>query len=149
MLSGHKLLINYINSTIFFCNFNVHRPMKHKTGNIFLEWTENEILFTLEELTRLHLHFMHTSASRLYQLIPRADPRKATPSIRKLNEDVSAACDSCKSYNASPLRFRTPIPSDQVIFNQVISTDLLWLHDRPVLQVIDDQTGYRSAVFLK
>lgn len=149
VLRGHKLLVNYIDNTMHFCNFKINRPIKHKLGHMFLEWDAHEILFTREELVRLHLHFMHPSASKLYQLISRADPSKANPTIKRLVEEVSTACDNCKSYRASPLRFKAAIPNDRIIFNQTISVDLLWLHERPVLHVLDDQTGYRNATFLK
>lgn len=149
ILRGHNLLVNYLDNTIRFCSYGITRPISQKLGHVFLQWDEHRILFTKAELTRLHMHFMHPSASKLFQLIARSDPSKDNPSIKKLIEEITAACNNCKAYHASPLRFKAAIPSDRLTFNQTISIDLLWLYDRPVLQVIDDQTGYRNAAFIK
>lgn len=148
VLRNDKLLVNYIDNTIYFCNHAVRRPIVHKLGHVFLEWNEQEILFSKDEL-RLHRHFVHPSGSKLHQLIAHADPSKANPSTRRLIEEISAACHNRKTYQSSPLRFKAAIPADRNIFNQVLSIDLLWLQERPALHIIDEQTGFRSAAFLK
>lgn len=149
ILRSQKLLVNYVENTLQYCNEKISRPITFKHGHVFFEWDQTEILFTREELTRLHLHFMHPSASRLFQLISRSDPANATSSVQKLLEDVSNACDTCKSFKSSPLRFKATIPDDKLLFNHTISIDLVWLYEKPVLHVIDQQTGFRNACFLK
>lgn len=96
----------------------------------------------------LHI-FMHPSAFKLYSFISRSDPSKANLSIKNPVEQIIAACDNCKSYKSSPLRFKAAIPSDQILFSQIISVDFLWLYDKPVLHVIDKQTGFGNASFVK
>lgn len=44
VLRGHRLLVNYIENTIYFCDHKIYRPIKQKMGHVFLEWNEHEIL---------------------------------------------------------------------------------------------------------
>lgn len=149
ILKSQKLLVNYVGNTLVYCNEKTIRPITFKHGHVFVESDQSELLFTREELTILNLHFMHPSASRLFRLISRADPIKANPSVQRLVEEISAACKDCKSFKSSPLRFKAAIPDDQIIFNHTVSVDLVWLYEKPALHVIDEQTGFRNACFLK
>lgn len=81
ILRSRKLLVNYVHNTLIYCNEKVNRPITFKYGHVFVEWDQSEILFTSEELTRFHLHFMHPFTSRLLQLIPRSDPTKANCNV--------------------------------------------------------------------
>lgn len=149
ILRGKGLLVDYINNELKFCNHDLSLPITSKYGHVFLEWDYHTIHFTKTELIRLHTHFMHPSASKLYDLIARANPEKASPSIKRLINEITDACTQCKTYASAPLRFKASIPSDRITFNQVVSVDLLWLYDRAVLHVIDEHTGFRNAAFLK
>lgn len=149
ILRSRKLLVDYVENTLIYCNEKIKRPITYKLGHVFVEWDQSEILFTREELSRLHLHFMHPSASKLFALISRSDPSKANPSVKQLIDEIPAACNTCRSFKSSPLRFKATIPDDKVLFNHTISVDLVWLHEKPVLHIIDEQTGFRNACFLK
>lgn len=149
MLRSYRLLVNYINDTIHFGNFDIKRTIKHKSGHVFLECNLHEILFTRKELVRLHTHFMHPSASRLFSSIARADTTKPNSSIQHLFEEITSACLKFQPYKSAPLRFKVSIPNDKILFNQMLSIDLLWLYERPVLRIIDEETGFRNASFLR
>lgn len=149
ILNSQGLLVNYIDNSLHFCEENIRRPLTYKFGHVFFEWDRKETFFTREELTRLHLHFMHPSSRRLFDLIARSDPTKATPSIRKLIESISEACSTCQSFKSAPLRFNASMPKDNVVFNHTISIYLVWLDERPAVHVIDEQTRFWSAAFLK
>lgn len=82
-------------------------------------------------------------------LVARAVPLKANPSIQRLLEEVTNSCATFKPYKSAPLRFRASIQNDKIVFSQVLSIDLFWLYDRPVLHFIDEQTGFRNASFFK
>lgn len=58
VLKAHKLLVNYVDNGPHFCNEGVKQPLTYKLGHFFFEWNTNEMFLTLEDLTRLHLHFM-------------------------------------------------------------------------------------------
>lgn len=92
---------------------------------------------------------MHPSSERLFELIARSDPTKATKSVRQLIESLTSACSTCQSFRSAPLRFKASIPKNNLIFNHTISIDLVWLNDKPVIHVIDEQTKFRNAVFIK
>lgn len=92
---------------------------------------------------------MHPSTSRLFQLISRADPTKGKPSVKKLIDDVTDECNTWKAFKSSPLRFKATAPRDRLIFNHTVWIHLVWLFEKPVLHVIDEQTGFRDPCFLK
>lgn len=142
VLKAHSLLVNYVENVLEFRELNVRRPLTYKREHVFLEWDQKSILFTREELTRLHLHFMHPAADKLFQLIRRAKPESATTSVKQIISEISSACLSCQEYRSRPLRFKASVPPDNIVFNQSISIDLLWLDEVPVLHVIDDHTEF-------
>lgn len=149
VLKSYHLLINYLANQLEFPSTGTTMPLVYKRGHIFLEWDHQSILFTKAELTRLHLHFMHPAADRLFQLIKRASTHSATHSVKQLIENITSACRTCQEFKSRPIRFRASIPPGQLVFNESISIDLLWLENKPALHVIDDHTGFRNAVFLR
>lgn len=112
---------------------------------MLVEWDHNGIFFTGEELTRIHLHFMNHEAQRLFALIARSDPSKASPFVKKLIEPISNAFPTCQTFKSAPLKFKSTIPSDYLIFNHTISIELIWLDENPAIHIIDEQTGFRNA----
>lgn len=148
VLRRHKILVDYLTNTIKFCERNVQQPIKNMRGHVFYVWDAHTILFTREELIRLHTHFMHPSASKLFELISRSDPTKRNPLMKKMIDEITAACGNCKTYRSAPLRFKAAIPDGKIVFNHTILVDLLWLREKAVLQVIDEHTAFRNATFL-
>ena len=63
---------------------NWKMPITRKFGHLYLEWDFSEVLYTKTELKRMHLHFFHPSATKLFNLISRAKPEDATPETREL-----------------------------------------------------------------
>lgn len=92
---------------------------------------------------------MHPAADRSFELIKRANPDSASKSVRELIGEITSACQTCREYKSQPLRFKSSIPPEKVIFNHTVLIDLLWLDEQPVLQVIDEHTGFRNAIFLR
>lgn len=149
ILKSQSLLVNYVENKLEFRNLNISRPITFKRGHVFLEWDAQRIMFTREELTRLHLHFMHPAANRLFELIKRVNPTLATRSVQHLLDEISKSCRSCQEFRSRPLRFKASVSPTKLIFNHSISIDLLWLDEKPALHVIDDHTGFRNAVSLR
>ena len=92
---------------------------------------------------------MHPSVGKLYNLLKRANPEKATPKVQKLLEEISQHCASCTTFSVPPFRFRATIPPEDIIFNREVAIDLMWLNGKPVLHVVDTATNFQNAVFLK
>jgi Reverse transcriptase (RNA-dependent DNA polymerase) len=119
-----------------------------KNGHAYYQWhTNNSVLFTQTELHRMHLHFFHPSAQKLYSLIRRARPDQATSATRALLDDIAKSCRTCQHLSRKPYHFHVSIPGD-CIFNQTVAMDLMWLEGRAVLHVVDTSLHFNSAAFL-
>ena len=126
---------------------NTRTPITRKFGHLYLEWGVINTLFCKQELTKLHKHFFHPSVQKLYDLIKRAKPEKATIETRRLLEEIQTACKTCTELGPRPARFQVSIPGE-VIFNQELALDLMWILSKPLLHIVDTQTHFSSAVFL-
>lgn len=103
VLNSQRLLVNYIDNSLHFCNQDIKQPFTYKFGHLFCEWDLKErFFFSREELNRLHLHFMHPSYCSLLDLITRSDLKKATPPIRKMLESITDKCSTCRSFRSVP-----------------------------------------------
>lgn len=123
-------------------------PLYRLRGHVFLRWPETFVnLFTRNELERMHLHFMHPSASKMFQLLHRAYPNKLQGDTLDILSDISKSCDVCQKYSLKPFTFTVRFPDDAV-FNQRIAMDLMYLDGSPVLHVIDTGTNFSAAQFL-
>lgn len=124
-------------------------PLERKRGHLFLPWTTASILFTRKELQKLHEHFFHPSAEKLYNLVKRARPQELSPQTRQTLDDISRACRSCKLFTMKPYRFRVSIPDENIIFNQEVALDLMFIDRTPILHIVDTHTHYQNAIPLK
>lgn len=136
-LKSQRVLVNYIDNILNFCNEDTKQPFTYKFGHVSYKWDQKEILFTHAELTCLHLHFMHRSSDRIFDLIGLSESAKVTPSIRKIFESITDAWSTFQSFKYSPFRFNASITQGHLIFNNTILIDLVWLDEKLVLQVID------------
>lgn len=89
-----------------------------------------------KELKKVHERFQHASPQKLYMLLRRADPHRATHSVRKKLEEVSAALNSCRPFSSPRFRFRACISPEILLFNQEVSVVLFWLQSRRVFHVV-------------
>lgn len=48
-----------------------------------------------------------------------------------------------------PFRFGASVPPKAIIFNREISTDLMWVNNKPVLHVVVTAIKFQNAVFFK
>lgn len=110
---------------------------------------EAMILYNRQELRKLHMQFFHPRPTQLYNLIKRAKPREVDSDTLNILKEISANCTQCQEFHASPLRFRVAIPETSISFNADVAFDLVWLDGRPVLHVVDLQTRFQNAVFIR
>jgi hypothetical protein len=72
-----------------------------------------------------------------------------TSDTKGLLEEILKACLACQTFKSSPLHFRSRTP-EEVIFNQELRVDIMFLEDRkPVLHVVDAVTTFQAAIFLE
>lgn len=97
---------------------------------------------------RLHKHFFHPSAAKLYNVLKRSNPEKANEATLTILKEISRACATCQRFAPKPLSFQVTIPGD-VVFNNELALDLMWIDGRAVLHIVDVHTHFSSAVFLR
>jgi hypothetical protein len=98
---------------------------------------------------RLHKHLYHPSTDKLLKLLKRANPELVTSDTKGLLDEILKACHACQTFSSSPLHFRIRTPAE-VIFNQELRIDLMFLEDRkPVLHVVDADTTFQAVIFLE
>ena len=123
-------------------------PITRLHGHMYITWDPCTVLFTRNELKRIHKHMWHPSASKLYNILKRTHPKDTTCDTLKILEEISAACSTCTTLSRNPHRFRVTLPKDRCIFNHELAIDLVWLKKKPVLHVVDTHTNFSAAIFL-
>ncbi len=114
-----------------------------------------ERAYTHAELSRIHRHFSHASARKLYDLLCRAS-RSTPPNTLQQLEAVVSACRTCLEFTPRPISFRVR-EADSTLFNHRLTLDLVWLPaknpprpkaNRPALHIVDVGTRFNAAIFL-
>lgn len=147
-LDLHALVPDNVDNVLAKKTFNWSIQITRKFGRMYLEWDFFEILYKKTELRKIHMHFYHTSANKLLKLISEAKSENATPETRTLIERISKSRAACQRCTPRPQSFQVSMPG-RVIFNSKIALDLMFLGKLPVLPVVDTQTHFSSAFFLK
>jgi len=124
-------------------------PITRKFGHLYLCWSTAEICFTKSELLKMHRHFYHPSTDKVMALLKRGYPDQADSGTRKLLMEIAAACQTCQRFSRPPERFKVSIPEADIQFNQEVAIDLMYLNKHAVLHVVDTQTHFMSADFLR
>lgn len=129
-------------------------PTVRKNDHEYLEWQPKalSVFYTRSQLERLHLHFLHPSATKLYELLRRAKPSDLDTDTLSVLKEISRCCESCVLYSPRQLVFQVRKPNG-ARFNQEILIDMMYLSDskgksRPVLHVVDAGTRFSAAAFL-
>lgn len=121
-------------------------PVVRKWGHPFFNVSAAEAVsfFTEIELRRLHRRFGHPRTERLYTMLKAAGHEVNTSIL----EEIQKFCHFCQSYDKAPQRFKFSIKDDSH-FNYEIIIDVVRINNRNVLHVIDADTSFQAAVFLK
>jgi len=147
-LDLHRMYVNNVTNRLVCVSEGVAVPLVRKFGHIYLDWG-SEILYTFPELQRIHKHFYHAKPERLYSLMRRAKDKQATPETLRQLEDVTVACDVCQRFSKEPSRFRVAMPAEDIRFNRRVMADVMTLAKTSVLHVVDRDTLFSAAVFLR
>ena len=125
-----------------------------KMGHVFLEWNvhvnflDYSAFYKRNELIKIHRHFFHPHAERIYELLKQAKDPHATPETLKKLEEITSACDICQRLSLEPGRFRVALPPGKVVFNRLVLLDLMNISGKRLLRVVDHDTGFIAASFL-
>jgi hypothetical protein len=124
-------------------------PLVRKLGHVYLEWNDfHDILFTKEQLKRMHLSFYHPSNQSIVNLIKKGRPEQLDQDTLKILEEISNACQVCQRLGPKPVRFKVSIPEEDLVFGDEVSIDLMFLDGSAVLHVVDTATRFSAAGFL-
>jgi hypothetical protein len=121
-------------------------PVVRKWGHPFFNVRKQEVasFFTETELRRLHRRFGHPRTERLYKMLTEAG-HTVNPTIL---EQIQKFCHFCQTYGSAPQRFKFSIKDDKH-FNYEIIIDVVRIGNKDALHVIDADTSFQAAVFLK
>lgn len=121
-------------------------PVVRKWGHPFFNLSKDEVslFFNENEMRRLHRRFGHPRTERLYTLL-----RTAGHDVdHRALEEIEKFCHHCQSHGKAPQRFKFSI-QDNLSFNYEIVIDIVHINKRNVLHVIDTDTSFQAAIFLK
>ncbi len=114
------------------------------TNNLDVNYLSIACHLTEVELRQLHRRFGHPSAQRLLRLLQRAGQDVEKKAI----DHLTKFCHHCQMNQGSPGRFKFSL-KDDYDFNYSVIIDVLYLNNKPVLQVVDAATSFQAAKFLK
>lgn len=127
-LDKYGLYVNNVQNILVCERESWSLPLPRKFGHIHLVWDhkareESLTIFTRTELKRIHRHFCHPHAERIYKLLKRAEDPETTPKTLKELEKLTASCDICQRLSREPGCLRVSLPPDDIIFNRLVLMD--------------------------
>jgi len=149
VMDREKLVANNVLNELQSYNNGWKMPLVRKLGHMYLCWSSKSVLFTKKELIKLHRHFRHPSAGKLFNLIRTARPNQADPATRELLETITKSCQTCETFAIPPQRFRVSIPPSDIVFNRDVAMDVMWIDKKAALHIVDIETHFSAASFLK
>jgi len=149
-LDRYKTYVNNVTDELVCMNEGISLPTIRSDGHVYYSWEWSpDILYTFPELVRILRHFFHASPERLYAVMRRAKGEDAVPETLQRLQDMAAARDVCQRLAKESGRFRAARPEGDVIFNRVVLIDLVFLEGRAVLHIVDKDTLFSAATFLR
>lgn len=106
----------------------------------------NDILFTRADLTKLHKKFGHVSATKLYNLLKRANEDVTNSDLETLKA-IGKECFECQKFARSPMRCMASAPED-IQFNHEIVVGIMHINQNPVLQIVCAGARFTVAAFM-
>lgn len=129
--------------------FGNEQKLVYENGFLYHRWCPDSVLFTTSELLKLHRSFGHPSTSALSNILKRARPEEMNKSVRNVIEDITKRCKTCSEFSSRPKRFRLTVGTDELNFNSVVVVDVMYIHQKPVLHVVDESSHFAAAMFLR
>ena len=122
---------------------------RSSSGHMYAEMHfPTSMFFTQTQLHKIHRHFLHPSAQKLFNLLKRARPEDPTHETLKVLEDLTKRCDPCQRIQNAPLRFRVSFGAENVRFNERVFIDIMYIDSDTVLHTVDEGTRFGAARFL-
>ena len=127
-----------------------HMPLTRKHNHVYARMAKlaPQVLYTRQQLQKVHRQFAHASAESLFKLLNTADKDKLTPETYHNLQEITRRCDPCQRIANSPLRFRVSLGSENLCFNETVFIDVMYIENRPVLHNVDSATHFSASRFL-
>lgn len=106
------------------------------------------IFHTKAELYKLHQHFLHPSAKKHFKLFRRAKTKKAIPETFPTFKQVCKRFDLCQRTQNAPDRYRVSLDAQNACSSERLFMEIIYIHEKPVLRVVDEETHSSAATFL-
>lgn len=146
LITEKKILIN-VSDTVIMMN-GIGIPLQRESGHLILDW-RCDVFYTRAELKKLHKQFKNPSAGKLCSLLKKVTLCDVDQETRNVLSDVLKQCSTCSEVLLRNLLFKVgSISTDDLIFNRVVSIDLMKIEKETVLHVIDVDTRFSVATFL-
>jgi hypothetical protein len=148
ILDKHKLNVLSVENKLHSVLAGWTLPLVRQQGHLYLKWhPPSETFYSRQQLYRLHQHLFHPSADKLLNLLKRANPENLPADTKAVLKDISKSCHACQVYSSKPIHFQIRDPA-AIVFNHEIQLDLMYLHGKPVLHIVDVATTFSAANFL-
>ena len=155
LLSNKDMIINGLDISLQGCYLHVG-PLKQrlKLENYFFlhKWSARDtpyVLYTMEELRKIHQGFGHPSVKATFHLLRRATAGKLSNKIKDELHKIQDDCKVCLKHAATPRRFRLTIGTEELRFNQRVVVDTMFIENKPIIHLVDESTHFTAACFLK
>lgn len=73
-------------------------------------------MYSVKELRRIHQHFNHCTAQRIYSLMHRSKDYIATPETLTRLEDITRSCNISQRISDQPGSFHVSIYTEDIVF---------------------------------
>lgn len=147
-LDYHAWNIQTVENKLHSVQENWKMLLSRSRGPVFLQWaTTYRSLFSRSELSRMHRHFMHPSASKLFSLLHRSFTEKLQPNTLQILNGISRACLTCQHYFRNPPNLTVRFP-DVEIFRYRIVMDLMHIDGHSVPHIVDTGIKFHLQKFV-
>lgn len=124
-------------------------PLFYQAGHLSIPPPSGNQLLTIVELIELYRQFIHPSDGKLYSLLKSAYAQQINEKITQMTQDITDNCEHCFEHSVPPFKLGASVPMEEVLFNREVSIDLMCLNGKPVLHVVDTDTGFLNGVIIK
>lgn len=100
------------------------------------------------DIYKLHRVFRHPSATKLFHLMQSTTQKDLPPSLMKVVQDVVNSCQTCNRIRKRQIVFTQRLKGE-IVFNRKLLLDLVYLEGKAVLHIVDQDTGFGAARFIK
>lgn len=121
-------------------------PLTKFEGHLYAQYSILVLTcFNSQQVIKLSRQFLHRSSEKLYNLLRKAHPEDTTQETQKKLEEISCSCDPSQRNQARPTLSKVSFGTENILFNEEVVIDIMYLDEKPVLHMLDAQTQFSAA----